>query len=209
MTISGQSQTITAFSAITNKVFGGSPFAVIAPASSSGLPVTLSVKSGPATISGNMVTMTGVGTIVLAANQAGDASYGAATEVTTSFLVEGRESYEQWAQRHFGGEVAQRGGQSRDDDGDGISNHLEYKSDTDPKDARSKFAVEAVEKKAGGFEVRWQGKQGIKYRLLWSNNLATWSEVNDSRRTGSGATESVTDTGATSGKKFYCVEVVD
>ena len=209
MTISGQSQTITAFSAISNKVFGGSPFAVTAPASSSGLPVTLSVKSGPATISGNMVTMTGVGTVVLAANQAGDASYGAATEVTTSFLVEGRESYEQWAQRHFGGEVAQRGGQSRDDDGDGISNHLEYKSDTDPKDARSKFAVEAAEKKAGGFEVRWQGKQGIKYRLLWSNNLATWSEVNDSRRTGSGATESVTDTGATSGKRFYRVEVVD
>ena len=209
MTISGKSQAITAFSVITNKVFGGSPFAVTAPASSSGLPVTLSVKSGPATISGNMVTVTGVGTVVLAANQAGDASYGAAMEVTTSFLVEGRESYEQWAQRHFGGEVAQRGGQSRDDDGDGISNHLEYKSDTDPKDARSKFAVEAVEKKAGGFEVRWQGKQGIKYRLLWSNNLATWSEVHDSRRTGSGATESVTDTGATSGKRFYRVEVVD
>jgi hypothetical protein len=209
MTISGQSQTIAAFNAISNKVFGGSPFAVTPPASSSGLPVTLSVKNGPATISGNLVTVTGVGTVVLAANQAGDASYGAATEVTTSFVVEGRESYEQWAQKHFGGEVAQRGGQSRDDDGDGVSNHFEYKADTDPKDARSKFVVESAVKKAGGFEVRWQGNQGIKYRLISSNNLVDWIEVNDSRRTGSGTLESVTDTGAGSGKRFYRVEVVD
>jgi hypothetical protein len=46
------------------------------------------VKSGPATISGNIVTLTGaVGTVVLAANQAGDANHSKAKEVTTSFKV--------------------------------------------------------------------------------------------------------------------------
>ena len=86
-TVSKATQTISAFATISPKAFGSAPFAVTAPASTSGLPVTLSVKSGPATISGNTVTMTGVGTVVLAANQAGNANYTAATEVTKSFTV--------------------------------------------------------------------------------------------------------------------------
>jgi hypothetical protein len=203
------SQTIGSFTPIGQKFYGDAPFSVIEPSATSGLTVTLSVKSGPATISGNMVTLTGGGTVVLAANQSGDANYHAASEVTMSFFVQGREGYDQWAERHYGAEVGQHGDRSRDDDGDGISNYLEYKADTDPRDARSKFAVEAVDKKAEGFEVRWQGRQGIKYRLLWSNNLVDWSEVNESRRTGSGLTEFVIDTGAVSGKRFYRVEVVD
>jgi hypothetical protein len=88
MTISKSSQTIGDFSAISEKVFGAAPFAVTAPTSSSSLPVTLSVKSGPATISANnTVTLTGAGTVVLAANQSGNETYNAATEVTTSFTV--------------------------------------------------------------------------------------------------------------------------
>ncbi|MCX6973029.1 MAG: MBG domain-containing protein [Verrucomicrobia bacterium] len=88
MTISKPIQTIAAFSAISEKVFGAAPFAVTAPTSSSGLPVTLSVKSGPATISANnTVTLTGAGTVVLAANQAGNENYSAASEATTQFNV--------------------------------------------------------------------------------------------------------------------------
>jgi hypothetical protein len=46
------------------------------------------VKSGNATISANnTVTLTGIGTVILAANQTGNANYNAATEVTTSFAV--------------------------------------------------------------------------------------------------------------------------
>jgi hypothetical protein len=86
-TISKASQTIDAISSIGSKAFGDAAFAVTAPSSSSSLPVTLSVKSGPATISGNTVTLTGVGTVVLAANQVGNTNYNAATEVTTSFTV--------------------------------------------------------------------------------------------------------------------------
>ena len=86
--VSTSSQTINAFSTIGAQVYGSAPFVVAAPTSSSGLPVTLSVKSGPATISANnTVTLTGSGTVVLAANQAGNQNYGAAAEVTTSFNV--------------------------------------------------------------------------------------------------------------------------
>jgi len=42
------------------------------------------VVSGPATISGNTVTLTGVGTVELQANQAANGNYAAAT-TTTSF----------------------------------------------------------------------------------------------------------------------------
>jgi hypothetical protein len=87
MTISKPSQTIAAFSTIGDKVFGAAPFIVTAPTSSSNLPVTISVISGPATLSGNTVTLTGVGTVILAANQAGNENYSAASEVTTSFSV--------------------------------------------------------------------------------------------------------------------------
>ena len=86
--VSKGSQAIAVFGAISEKAFGAEPFAVIAPTSSSILPVTLSVKSGPATISANnIVTLTGVGEVVLAANQAGNENYSVASEVTTSFSV--------------------------------------------------------------------------------------------------------------------------
>ena len=80
-------QAIGALSSIGNKTFGDAPFAVTAPTASSALAVTLSVKSGPATILGNTVTLTGAGEVVLAANQAGNADYAAVAEVTIGFTV--------------------------------------------------------------------------------------------------------------------------
>ena len=49
--------------------------------------MTITVQSGPAVIGGGMVTLTGAGTVVLQASQAGDANYSAATAVTQSFQV--------------------------------------------------------------------------------------------------------------------------
>jgi hypothetical protein len=87
LTVTKGTQTIGAFAAIGNKTYGVSTFAVTTPTASSRLPVVLSVKSGPAMVSGNMVTVTGVGTVVLAVNQAGNENFNAAAEVTTSFAV--------------------------------------------------------------------------------------------------------------------------
>jgi DNA-binding beta-propeller fold protein YncE len=72
-------QAIT-FQPIPGHVFGDAPFPVFATASS-GLPVTYSILSGPATISGNVVTLTGIGSVNVQASQAGNASYNPATAI--------------------------------------------------------------------------------------------------------------------------------
>jgi hypothetical protein len=73
------------FAPIAAQTFGNAPFAVSATSASSGV-VTYTVVSGPATIAGNMVTLTGAGTVVLSASQAASGNYAAAT-ATTSFIV--------------------------------------------------------------------------------------------------------------------------
>ena len=79
-------QTIT-FAAIPNKAITDAAFTISATASS-GLPVTKTVLSGPATIVGNTVTLTGLaGTVVIQATQAGNPAYYAAPSVTQSFTV--------------------------------------------------------------------------------------------------------------------------
>ena len=57
------------------------------PTASSGLPVTVAVKSGKATIQGNVVSFTGAGPVILAANQAGNATYLAAAPATVTITV--------------------------------------------------------------------------------------------------------------------------
>ncbi len=70
------------FAPIASQVFGEPPFAVSATSASSGL-VTYAVVSGPATLAGNMVTLTGTGTVVLKASQAASGNYAAATATIT------------------------------------------------------------------------------------------------------------------------------
>lgn len=78
-------QTIT-FAPIANRTACDVPFTFVYPVASSGLAVTLAV-SGPATVLGNIVTLTGTGTVVLTASQAGDANFAAAPSVAQSFAV--------------------------------------------------------------------------------------------------------------------------
>ncbi|RYY20127.1 MAG: T9SS type A sorting domain-containing protein, partial [Sphingobacteriaceae bacterium] len=54
---------------------------------SSGLAVSFNVTSGSATISGNTLTITAAGTVVVEASQAGNASFNAAKTVSQSFTV--------------------------------------------------------------------------------------------------------------------------
>ena len=74
-----------AFVTIPNQYYGVPPLTVSATSASSGA-ITYSVASGPATISGATLTLTGNGTVVLSATQAANSYYAAAT-VTTSFVV--------------------------------------------------------------------------------------------------------------------------
>jgi hypothetical protein len=55
--------------------------------STSGLTVAVTVVSGPCTVSSLTVTFTGVGSCILAANQAGDGTYAVATQVLRTIVV--------------------------------------------------------------------------------------------------------------------------
>jgi len=80
------SQTITFTPPTTPISFTTSPITLSASASS-GLPVTFTVTSGPATVTGDQLTLTGLGTVVVTASQAGDTDYAAATSVSNSIVV--------------------------------------------------------------------------------------------------------------------------
>ncbi|MCX6946121.1 MAG: hypothetical protein NT173_15380, partial [Opitutales bacterium] len=64
-----------------------SPAFPLSATASSGLPVAFTVVSGPATLTGNSLQVTGPGTVTLLASQAGDPVTLAAPSVTQSFNV--------------------------------------------------------------------------------------------------------------------------
>ncbi len=66
--------------------YGQSPVALTA-TSDSGLAVTYTVHSGPGTISGSTLTITGAGNIVIYANQAGNTSFHAAPQAQQTIVV--------------------------------------------------------------------------------------------------------------------------
>jgi len=78
-------QSIT-FPAINPVSYGVAPFPLNATASS-GLAVTFSVISGPGAVSGTTLTVRGVGSVVIQADQAGNASFSAAPAVRRTLVV--------------------------------------------------------------------------------------------------------------------------
>ncbi|MBB3838248.1 hypothetical protein FHS57_002253 [Runella defluvii] len=84
-TVSKRNQSIT-FNAISAKSLEDAPFSLKAIATS-GLAVSFSVVSGPATLNGNTLTLTAVGTVVVEARQTGDKVYNPAPSVRQSFVV--------------------------------------------------------------------------------------------------------------------------
>jgi hypothetical protein len=78
-------QTITFNQSLPTVTYGASAISLTATASS-GLAVTYTV-TGPASVSGSTLTITGAGTVIVTANQAGNSTYAAATSVPQSFTV--------------------------------------------------------------------------------------------------------------------------
>ncbi len=78
-------QTIT-FPGIPAQKFRHAPITLRAKASS-GLPVQYSIDSGPATVAGNLLTMTGPGTVVVRVKQPGNHGFAAARGFTRTFVV--------------------------------------------------------------------------------------------------------------------------
>jgi hypothetical protein len=85
LTVNQLAQTIT-FGPLPAVSYTTAPIALTA-AASSALPVGFAVTTGPATITGNSLTLTGVGNVTVSASQAGNETYAAATPVAQSFAV--------------------------------------------------------------------------------------------------------------------------
>lgn len=79
---SKQSQTIS-FEPISNKVYGDT--FILDAMTSSGLEVNFTIIQGPAVLSGAEVSIVGIGEIVIAADQMGDATFTSAATVTRAF----------------------------------------------------------------------------------------------------------------------------
>jgi len=73
----GTPGTPTIIFSVANHAYGDAPFTVSASSNATGA-FTYIVVSGPATISGSTVTLTGVGTVVLQASEAADTNYAVA-----------------------------------------------------------------------------------------------------------------------------------
>jgi hypothetical protein len=90
LSVNVQTQTISLASG-TLAYASGVPFGVppltLSATSTSGLSVTFTLLSGPATLSGNSLTVNGAGTVAIAANQAGNANYAPAPQVVENIPV--------------------------------------------------------------------------------------------------------------------------
>lgn len=77
-------QTIT-FPSLPNRVYG--EVFTLTSTASSGLPVSFAIVSGPASLSNSVITVTGIGTVTVRTNQAGDTNFNAAADVDRSFTA--------------------------------------------------------------------------------------------------------------------------
>ncbi|WP_198134517.1 fibronectin type III domain-containing protein [Geotalea uraniireducens] len=79
-------QAIT-FNPPATATFGDAPIALSATGGASGNPVIFSVASGPGSLNGATLTITGAGNIVVTASQAGNANYNAAPQVIRNIAI--------------------------------------------------------------------------------------------------------------------------
>jgi formylglycine-generating enzyme required for sulfatase activity len=195
-----QGQTI-AFSVLSDRTVNMSPFIVSATASS-GLPVTFRIASGPATLNGSSVGLTGTGRVTIRAEQAGNEDYGAAF-AEQSFEVIDKLPHgtplEWLAQYGLTNNLVRA--ELLDLDGDGSAMWEEYWAGTNPTNAASVLALSGQFLPAGGWQISFLSQMFRKYRLDYSDDLLTWvtwqAEV-----PGDGTVKSYAAS-PTVGKRFY------
>jgi hypothetical protein len=86
LTVNAVTQTIS-FTVPSPVTYGSAPITLSATGGASGNPITFSILSGSGSITGSTLTINGAGSVVVAANQAGNATYAAAAQVTQSIVV--------------------------------------------------------------------------------------------------------------------------
>ena len=111
--------------------------------------------------------------------------------------------------RHFSLFTAAEAGPGADPDGDGLTNQAEFIAETNPTDAASLLKIQSVSQNGSGSTITWQSVAGKKYQVFSRADLsgATWQNVGG-LVTATGATQSFLDATATSGLRFYRVQVL-
>lgn len=145
---------------------------------SSNLTVTFSIVSGPATISGSSLTLTGPGTVVVQAAQSGNGNYLAATPINQTFVV--AANFESWRLANF--TVSERAdsnvsGPNAVYAADGLTNLVKYALGLDPKTAVTSGLPQLS---ASGGEwvftyTRPSAIADVTYDVQMSTNLTAWS----------------------------------
>ena len=86
LTVNGGAAQSIFFPALANFTHGTS--VTLVAVATSGLPVTFNVASGPASMSGSTLIITGTGPVSVTASQAGNTNFSAATPVTRTFTAQ-------------------------------------------------------------------------------------------------------------------------
>ncbi|MFM2220458.1 MAG: hypothetical protein RLZZ553_206 [Verrucomicrobiota bacterium] len=125
------------FTAPNSHAFDAGPL-LLAATSSSGLAVTLTKKSGSATLdSSYIMSPTGSGSVIIQATQAGDENHFEAVPVEQTIAITTGFSASQWQSDHFTPEELGNpaiSGPHSDPDHDGLENLIEFAMNLDPKE---------------------------------------------------------------------------
>jgi hypothetical protein len=134
LTIAPATQTIS-FAPPASIPYDGVPLTLVA-TSSAGLPVTLTVTSGPANIVGTTLIPFGAGNVAVRASQPGNGNFTAAPDVAAIIVVTSHFQQSWWREHFFtAAELADPAvsGPLADPDGDGLVNLVEFSMNLDPK----------------------------------------------------------------------------
>ena len=173
-------------------------------------------NQGPAALSGpnnDTVTVTGAGTVVIQASQAGNATYAAAPSVTQSFTVTASAhlSFSQW-EVQSGFFTAQQldnsaySGSTATPENDGVPNLLKYLYDINPMvpmTAADRAALPVMGTASGYLTLTYRqyaGMTGITIHVQTSPDLKTWTAVSNPILTQTG-------TDSTTGDPMMQIEV--
>lgn len=153
---------------------------VLAATATSNLPITFKVLSGPATITDNLLTLSGPGTIVVEASQSGNRSYLPAVPVTRTFFAGEGAVFETWRLAHFPTDALAdftRTSANASYSGDGISNLVKYALGLPPLQPAPGLPVETTYSENAWhflFE-RPSNRTDLIYEVECSTDLTTWS----------------------------------
>jgi hypothetical protein len=139
-TVTLGSQTVSSFPSTQNVTLGSGAISLTA-TTSAGQTITYTVVSGPATISGDTLTVTGSGTIVISASAAGNSSYASYSGTETITVTSGSVlTFTQWESLYFNSNQMSNSsvsGATATPQNDGVPNLLKYVYDINPSQAMS------------------------------------------------------------------------